>query len=732
MALIGEIQKRIWIVFVFIGIALVGFLIMDSTQSSQGTLGGGSRTEFASIGDQEINPNDYQQAVAKAQNEYLVRQQRVVDAVQGNFRFDDATTFNLEEQAWNQLVNDKLINQRLKKAPMSVTDDEFANLVYGDQPHPFIQQMKQVFPSMGLDPNQPGAMQQFVQFTSNQEQYQQFPALQQYYMDFRMREQAAREDRLQNKYTDFLKKSSYTPAWVANRDHQMQNSRLNLDYVMLAYRDIADDEVSVTDLEVEAHYNKMLPTFTEQEKTANVEYVAFDVVATGGDSIAIMDKLMEYQGNWAQEDNDSIFLSLRSQDQYAYTGAWMTQANLYQIMVDSTRAKTAFTTAVDEFTQSYLEGGSYKITKMLARRAYPDSVHLRHVFLRFNTPEDSITKRGTIDSLFAVLQSGASTFEDLAARFSEDESNAQNGGDLEWINPNTPFFPVLRNYIYNTGTLNRAQVVKSPIGYHIMEILEKRNTQPHVKIGILALPIRPSRETDDVAYRQAETFYEQFGRNEEGLFDQGVSESGYQKRIAGTFRENQYTVTGLPQSRSVVNWAFQTAELGDVRLFTLPDKHVVVRVREKAEAGPPDLENVRTQVESDLINERKAAQLMAKANEAMSSASDLETIASNLGQTVGNASGATFGSNFIPQVGAEPDVLGHVFGMELNTTSKPLRGKQGVFIVRPTAITPADALPDYTAVRTRLSNQEKSKMSLQSVLGSLKKDATIVDNHRNF
>ncbi len=92
---------------------MVGFLIMDSTQSSQGTLGGGPRTEFASIGDQEINPNDYRQAVAKAQNEYLVRQQRVVDAVQGNFRFDDATTFNLQEQAWTQLVNDKLIAQEL-------------------------------------------------------------------------------------------------------------------------------------------------------------------------------------------------------------------------------------------------------------------------------------------------------------------------------------------------------------------------------------------------------------------------------------------------------------------------------------------------------------------------------------------------------------------------------------------------------------------------------------------
>jgi len=730
MAIIGEIQKRIWIVFVFIAIALVGFLIMDSTQSAGGSMGRRNKTEFASIGGLELSPEEYNTAVARAQNDYLVRQQLVVDARQGNFRLDEATAFTLEEQAWEQLVNDKLLQQRLEKAGLRVTDAEFANLIYGEQPHPYIGQLRQAFPQFGLDPNQPGAVQQFVQMVSNPQQWQQFPVLEQYYRDFLLRETAVREEQVQRKYTDLMQKSAYTPTWLAKRDHQMQNTRLALNYVLLPYRDIMDEEVKFTEEEVKAKYQDMLPTFTELEASRNIEYVAFDVIATPADPQAVMDKLMEYKAQWLSETNDSSFLSLYSQDPLAYTNAWFRLSDLYSVMGDSALAREIFALPSGTYTAPYLEGGSYKIARLGDRNRYPDSTSVRHIFLRLDQGGNKAALQSRIDSLYGVLQAGGATFEALAARHSDDESNRESGGDLGWINPNTPFFKELQTFIYEKGTVGKPEVVSSLIGFHIMEIVEKKNVQDFIKVSFLAREIKPSRETDDVAFNAAESFYEKYGSNE--AFDKGVTEMGYQKRISGTFRDNQFSIVNLPQSRPVIDWAFN-AEQGDVQMFHLADKHIVVRLKDKTEEGKPVLESVRTQIEAELINDKKAEQLLKKAEQAVANASgDLQKIASNLGLQVSTASNATFGSNFIPQVGAEPELLGLAFGMNLNEVSAPVAGKQGVFIIQPTSVQLAEALPDYAPVSMRLNSQERNRYSLNSLLEAIKKEVEIVDNRRLF
>jgi peptidyl-prolyl cis-trans isomerase D len=729
MAVIGAIQKRIWIVFVFIAIALVGFLIMDSTQSAGRAMGGGAKTEFASIGGEELSPDEYRNAVIRAQNDYLVRQQRVVDARQGNFRLDEATAFSLEEQAWEQLLNDKLLQRRLEASGIRVTDDEFANLIYGPKPHPYIDQLRMALPQFGIDPSQPNALQQFVQLVSNTQQWEQFPFLEQYYRDFLLREQASREERQESKYTDVIQRAAYTPAWLAQRDYQMQTTRLSFNYVLLPYRDIPDEEVSFTEAEVQARYKKMQNSFSEQQDTRNIEYVAFDVVATPADSQAVMSKLLEYRDQWMQESNDSAYLSLYSQDPLAYTNAWFRLDDLYNIAADSSRARELFAIESGTYTEPYQEGGAYKIARLYDRKRYPDSTSVRHIFLRLDDEANRPALRQRADSLFAVLVSGQKGFEQLAREHSDDDSNRDDGGDLGWINPNTPFFPELRTFIYDLATLNKPELVSSPIGFHIIEVVDKRNEQDHVRIAFLARNIRPSRETDDMSFEAAESFYERYGSDT--LFDKGISELGYQKRISGTFRPNQYSIVNLPKSRPVIEWALG-AELGDVQMFHLEDKHIVVRLRDKTDAGKPTLESVRAQVEAELINEKKADKLVAKMSDAGKGASDLNSIASNLGLSVLTASSATFAASFIPQVGNEAELIGVAFGMDLNKISEPIVGKQGVFIIEPTSVEQAEALDDYSTVADRLNTQERNRFLSTNLIEAFKKQVKVVDNRRLF
>jgi parvulin-like peptidyl-prolyl isomerase len=138
-------------------------------------------------------------------------------------------------------------------------------------------------------------------------------------------------------------------------------------------------------------------------------------------------------------------------------------------------------------------------------------------------------------------------------------------------------------------------------------------------------------------------------------------------------------------------------------------------------------------VESALINEKKAEQLEAKVQEALAAAGgDLAAAAENLGVTVNNAQGATFGANFVPKLGAEPEVLGVLFGLDMDETSGPIAGKQGVYVVKPTNLTQADELPDASPVRNRIAGQERNRLGVTNLLESLKESSEIVDNHRSF
>ncbi|MFT7589413.1 MAG: peptidyl-prolyl cis-trans isomerase D, partial [Limisphaerales bacterium] len=623
MALIGEIQKRIWIVFVLIMIALVGFLFMDMQGpggSSMGSSGPGS-TEFASIDGKVIAQEAYNNEVLGAQRDYLVQQQKVLEANTGEFRFDDATIFNLKERAWTSLVNDQLMNERMEKSGITLNSDEFGQLIYGDVAHPYIQGMRQAFPQLGLQ-NGPGATQEFVQLVSNQENYQQFPILQQYFWDFLMREKAVKRDAAQQKYVDVMQKSTYTPQWLAARDHQQQNTRLNFDYVSLSYRDVADDEVPVTEAEVEARFLSKKSTFQQQEASRNVEYVVFEVLPTSGDTQKILDRVIELTENWKTNSDDSSFLSLYSVDQLGYTSFWYSQKDLYNIMVDSANARGVFAMDQGSYSAPYFEGGYYKVAKNMDRDRMVDSTEARHIFIRHDDADEAYSQNRT-DSIYGLLTSGSSTFEELAAEYSDDDQNKTAGGTLGWIVPNTPLFASLWNYAMKDGQLNDATVIRSVAGFHIIELTDRKTITDYRKVTWLAQRVRPSKETDDRIYDQSEDFYSNFGRSD---FDAGVSELGLQKRISGQFRNDRFEISSLPNSRSIIDWAFNDlSEQGEVKSFNLPDKYVVVKLKERNEKGAPQLAQVRTQIESELINEKKAAVLLARFKGI--SGSDLASIA---------------------------------------------------------------------------------------------------------
>lgn len=76
-------------------------------------------------------------------------------------------------------------------------------------------------------------------------------------------------------------------------------------------------------------------------------------------------------------------------------------------------------------------------------------------------------------------------------------------------------------------------------------------------------------------------------------------------------------------------------------------------------------------------------------------------------------------------------MVGTVFGLDQDQTSKPIQGENGIFVVKVTGIEKAADIENYSAnakeVAMRTANQSTSKL-----VEALKKSAKIEDNRADF
>ncbi len=93
-------------------------------------------------------------------------------------------------------------------------------------------------------------------------------------------------------------------------------------------------------------------------------------------------------------------------------------------------------------------------------------IHSRHIL---------VADEKTALMLLEQLNSGAN-FAELARQYSLDKTTAPNGGDLDWISEGDLLQPEVERVIFAMPPQTRtATPVKSSLGYHIIEVLERRD-----------------------------------------------------------------------------------------------------------------------------------------------------------------------------------------------------------------------------------------------------------------
>ncbi|MCH8330087.1 MAG: SurA N-terminal domain-containing protein, partial [Bacteroidetes bacterium] len=127
MAIIQTIRKRSGLLIALIAVAIISFLLMDTTNSNPSSLAGQTNI----VGEIDGRDITYQEFQIKY-NEVL-ETHKIANNVTN---VDEATQLSLREQAWQQFIQDFVFGAQYGMLGVTVSSEELYDIVQGDNPHP--------------------------------------------------------------------------------------------------------------------------------------------------------------------------------------------------------------------------------------------------------------------------------------------------------------------------------------------------------------------------------------------------------------------------------------------------------------------------------------------------------------------------------------------------------------------------------------------------------------------
>lgn len=727
MSVLENLRKRSGLLVGIVGLALLAFVLTGLFERGNSVLGS-SEKSIGEIAGKEVDINAFNAKVQELSDNYKSNS--------GKTSLNDTETEQIIQAVWEQLIDKEVYQEEYKKLGIAVSDEELYDIMI-EHPHPAMVQ-KFVNPQTGqvspdfADPAtgqlSPAKIKQYAAKEMKPEEEEQWVNI----------EKEIREIRIREKYTNLVKKGLYVTTAVAKRDFVAQNTSSSLKFAAKNYKLIADSTVKYTDTDLNSYYNTHANDY-KQEASRKIEYVAYDIAPSQEDNDQAMKSMQEltekFKANSAAEDSTYV---VAESDSRRMDASYHTKGTLSP-EIDTTMFNAAPGTVVGP----YKENDMLKVSKLTAIKTSADSAKVRHILISYKGSGASETAtrnkeqaKKMADSLLTVLKKSPANFPIFVEIFSDDNGKKMppnkkegeyypgKGGDYGWLNANSQFVEPFKNAGLDNkkGTM---LVVESQFGYHIMEVLDSKGAQKKVQVATIDRRLEPSNKTMQNTFLQASEFAGKNNTNE--LFQKAVTENKLNKRVVESIKESDKTIPGLESPKALIRWAYES-EKGTVSApMELGDKFIVAVVSDIKEKGVAPLEQVKEDVIAKVIKEKKAEMIAAEFN---SAGTQIEAIASRMSLNIEQAENINFFSNTLGSAGGQPNVIAAASALKAKATSKPLTGRDGMFVVYVESVTEAPAQKDYNAQQAAATAQLQQRAE-NEVFEALKETANIEEHlHR--
>lgn len=704
MAVLGEIRNRPWLLMGIIAVAMLAFVVNPDTLA---TLFGAKPGVYGKVNGDEITKEDYD-------NQLFILQQQAEQQGQ--------PSKGLEEQAWQMVVQSKLIEQQFEKMGLSLTDEMFWNQLQFD---PMFAQNKENFDAKGNFKGQEIKKQiEDLRTSGNAEMYNNW-----------LKTKKSIEYRMMARQLFANISTGITVSKKEAEQMMKQKDQLaDIDFIKVDYNEFgAKNPVKVTSQDI-SDYIKKHPIMFKRDASRNIGVVLFPAQPSAEDEAQVQAEinklynqgsaLTDGKENFQNTTNDSMFVSLNSD--MPYNAQYFSTDQLPLAIKDKVSSAAVGTTF-----GPYKEQNFYVVSKLLDKKP-SDSTLSRHILVTYKGNQaagaETRTKEAAkklADSIGAVVKADPSKFTEFL-KYSSDPNSAAQGGSVGWTTPATPFVPEYLSFLANNGK-GATAVVETQFGYHIINIEDKKSGAMTYKVANLVKTIKPSDKTENDVYTNATKFIQQVQGKSFNDFSNVAKKSNYQffnPKEVGRF-QGEIQGLGTDKDEEIIAWAFdKKRKKGDTDIFTVDGTgdRIVAFVNGIQDAGTADPEAVRDQLEPIIKNKLLAKKITEKITAAK--ATTLDQVAKLFGSTKQSAQ-----VNMLsPQIGGamEPRVAGAAFGVAKGKLSNPVEGMTGVYVLVKKSETINKQPGDIKQVTQAIASQNSQQFG-QALLKSLQDNAKIKD-----
>ncbi|NOX18195.1 MAG: hypothetical protein GXO87_07930 [Chlorobi bacterium] len=610
------------------------------------------------------------------------------------------------DQVWETLINQKLIEKKMKDYGITVTDQEIKDALLGPNPPAELQRSfmdstgqfdRAAYEAAILDPRNKEIMIQV--------------------------EEGIRQQLYQKKLQDYIFSSVIVTDDEVLQTFLDQNIKSSADFAYVNSRFIPDSTITVSDEEIQNYYNGNKNKY-ERKESRKVKYVLFERKPSREDTIEVENNLKAILKNLkADTSTFKTYVEIYSDQPYS----------LDTLSIDRVPREISgmlLASKPGDIIGPVLTREGFLVYKYVNKFKGKDVyAHAAHILIATkNISKESAKAKA--DSIYNAIKNGMN-FAEAAKKFSDDPGSAQFGGDLGWFGKKQ-MVPEFEKASFK----GKIGVVQKPFatryGYHILKVLDRSSDK--FVIEKIINKVEPSGTTIDKIYSDASDFAYLANKNS---FDSEAELMKYKVVESTPFKKDSKAVSGLGASRFVVSFAFENSVGSISPVLKVPAGYAVAMVTEITEAGIQPFEDVKASIKSELLREKKIDKTFVIAGEmrkAIDGGNDFSAAAKVFPRVKISNVKDILPTAAIPGVGRDYIFNEYCLKGELNKISDPLKGKSGSYLIKVTARTKFDSTA-YSIQKNNIRNyvlQQKQSAFFGNWLKNLKEETDIVDNRYKF
>lgn len=661
MAALGKIRSRGLTLIIIIGLGLLAFIAEEAFRSCESSRNN-QRQQIGEVLGEKMSFDDFAKLVDEAQDAMKVM---------GQENLNDDQLNQLRDQVWQNYVQYKLIENQCKKLGLTVTDDEMENVLSQGTNQmllstPFVNQQTGRF-----DANQ---LKQFLaQYkqakTANPQAAQQYESIYKYWNYI---EKSLRQQLLIQKYNALLAHCFLSNPIEAKMSFNEENLESQIQLAAYPYSSIQDNKVTISDKDLKSKYNELKPRFQQFVETRDIKYIDVKITASAADRAALLKQFNDYGKQLASAD-DPADVVRKSTSAIPYLG----------IPVGKEAFPADIAGKLDSIAVGHVVGpvedkqdNTLNLIKVIAKQQLPDSVQFRAIQVGGTTPDEA-HKRA--DSIYTALKGGAD-FAAVAKKYGQD-------GSEQWLTTRQYEYTNTidndsRNYLNNLLTMGAKELknIQTTQGNIIVEVLDRKNMINKYTAAVIKRTIDYSSETRSKIFNKFSSFVSANQTPE--AIEKNAARSGYRLQEAKDVTTSQHYLDGIRSTRDAMKWLFDAKEGSVSQMYECGNNGdnlllvVCTKVHPIGYRGLDDPQ-VKEMVKAEVMRDKKAEQLIAKANGVKSIAA-----AKAKGAIVSTVNQVTFAAPvFVQTTGAsEPALSGAVYAAKAGAfSSHPVKGMAGVY-----------------------------------------------------